>query len=106
DPGTVLVPIDATAASEAALEPAVAVAQKLGAPLHVAMVVETMETLRGDRRAAALVLPSATRRILDIEEEQARSYLADLAEGLRARGVVIDTEVRRGDAAEQLAGEA
>jgi nucleotide-binding universal stress UspA family protein len=105
-PGTILVPIDATAASEAALEPATAVARKFGAPLHVAMVVETMNTLRGDRRAASLVLPSATRRVLDVEEGQARAYLSTLADRLRGEGVVVDTEVRRGDAAEQLAGEA
>jgi nucleotide-binding universal stress UspA family protein len=104
-PGTILVPLDATAASEAALEPAVGLARAFGVPLHVAVVVETVGTLRGDRRAASVVLPSATRALLDVEEQQAGDYLAQLAERLRESGVAVETEVRRGDAVEQLASE-
>ena len=104
-PQTVLVPLDATATSEAALAPAAALAAKLGARLHIAMVVSTLSTLRDDRAATAILLPSATRAVLDLEEAQAETHLQQLAEKLAEAGVTVETEVRRGDAASELAGE-
>ena len=105
-PKTVLVPLDATAASEAALAPAMALAVKLGARLHIAMVVPTLSTLRGERAATAILSPLATGAILDLEQAQAERYLDQLSEKLAATGITIETEVRRGDAVSELAGEA
>jgi nucleotide-binding universal stress UspA family protein len=105
DPTTILVALDATAAAEAALPIAATLAAKLGARLHLTMVVATMGTLRDDRRAASLLLPSATRAILDMEETQAATYLDGLSTELRAAGIQTETEVRRGDPVEELAGE-
>lgn len=53
-----------------------------------------------------MLLPSAARTLLNAEEDQARTYLDRLAAQLRADGVAVDAEVRRGDPAEQLAADA
>ena len=50
-------------------------------------------------------MPSATRAVLDLEEAQAETHLQQLAEKLAEAGVTVETEVRRGDAASELAGE-
>lgn len=105
-PRRLLVPLDATAAAEAALAPAAALARSLGASLHLVMVVPTPETIRGDRLAAATLLPAATRAALDLEHTEAESYLDDLAQGLKTAGVAVTTEVRRGDTAAALTDEA
>jgi nucleotide-binding universal stress UspA family protein len=105
-PATVVVPLDATPASEAALRPAAALAARLGATLHLTTVVATPGTVPGERRAAARLLPRATRALLDLEVEQARAYLAGLAARLRRRGVPVETEVRRGAVVAELIGEA
>ncbi len=106
DPHTILVPLDGTVAAEVALGPATTLAMKLGARLHLMMVVATPETVRGDRAAVATLLPSATRALLDIEQEQADDYLHAQAARLHTAGLDVVTEVRRGDTAQQLAGEA
>ncbi len=106
DPHTILVPLDGTTAAEVALGPATTLATKLEARLHLMMVVATPETVRGDRAAVATLLPSATRALLDIEQEQAAVYLRAQAARLQTEGLDVVTEVRRGDTAQQLAGEA
>jgi nucleotide-binding universal stress UspA family protein len=105
-PETILVALDATAAAEAALPVAATLAAKLGARLHLTVVVATLATVRDDRRAASLLMPIATRAILDLEQGQAATYLDGLAGDLRTAGIAVETEVRRGDAAEELAGDA
>lgn len=105
-PRTILVSLDGTAASEAAIEPAARIARTLGAYLRLTLVVPTMETLRDQMRAAALVRPTGMRDILDRQERQAAVYLDEIAAPLRQDGVLVETEVSRGDAAEVLAKEA
>ncbi|HZQ97794.1 MAG TPA: universal stress protein [Chloroflexota bacterium] len=102
-PRTILVALDATADAEAALAPAAALAKALGAKLRLAMVVATQATMRGDRAPAAMLMPSAARAILDAEEERADAYLEGLAQPIEAAGARVETEVRRGDAASELA---
>jgi nucleotide-binding universal stress UspA family protein len=105
DPSTVLVPLDATTASEAALEPAVRIASSLGAALHLVMVVATRETIRGDRLPTATWLPSATRAELELEEQEAGAYLRRLSASLQSN-VPVTVEVRRGDIASALLDQA
>jgi nucleotide-binding universal stress UspA family protein len=102
-PRTILVALDATADAEAALAPAAALARALGATLRLAMVVATQATMSGDRAPAAMLLPSAARAILDAEEVRADAYLEGLAQPIEATGARVETEVRRGDAASELA---
>jgi nucleotide-binding universal stress UspA family protein len=106
EPHTVLVPLDATADAELALEPASELAGLFGARLHLVMVVPTPETIHDDRIAAATLLPAATRAALDLEQQDALRYLEDLAEHLDPRGAAVSTEVRRGDIASTLSQEA
>ena len=105
-PARILVPLDGSAAAEAALEPAGDLARHLGALVHLVMVVATPGTVSGDQQAVAQTLPAATRVALDLEESEASEYLEGAAERLRAVGVPVTTEVRRGDAPHALADEA
>jgi nucleotide-binding universal stress UspA family protein len=105
-PRTVLVPLDGTAAAEAALAPAADLARALGAGLHLVMVVATLQTVRGDRNPAALLLPATARAMLDLQQDDAQGYLDTLAVQLRRAGLPVSTEVRRGDAATALSDEA
>ncbi len=106
EPRRVLVPLDGTAAAEVALPPARALAVALHAGLHLVIVVATRGTMRGDRQAVATLLPSAARAALDLEHEDALTYLDGLADGLRTADLAVTTEVRRGDVAPALADEA
>jgi nucleotide-binding universal stress UspA family protein len=105
DPRAVLVPLDATGASEAALEPAVRIASSLGATLHLVMVVATPETIRGERLPTATLLPSATRAELEFEEQEAGAYLQRLSSTMQS-DVRVTVEVRRGDITSALIDEA
>lgn len=98
-PRTVLVALDGTPEGEAALPAALALALALGATLHLLLVVATLGTVSGDRIATARLTPAATSAALDLEADEARSYLARLGERLRATGVPVRVEVGRGDAA-------
>jgi nucleotide-binding universal stress UspA family protein len=102
-PQTVLVPLDATEAAEAALVPAEYLARALHACMHLVMVVSTQDR---ERRPAATLLPRTSQAILEMEEHDAAGYLERLAVALRAPDLPITTEVRRGDAASALADEA
>lgn len=104
-PSRVLVPLDGTAAAEAALEPASALAQRLGAALHLVMVVPTAGTAGGEKGALRQTMPSATRAALDLEEAEGASYLDAVAARLPG-GVPVTAEVRRGSVAGALADEA
>ena len=106
EPRRILVPLDATAAAEVALEPARQLARCLGAILHLVMVVPTPGTLHGGRQAAAVALPTGIRAVLDLEQEEAQRYLQEMAERVRTMGVVVTTEVRRGETTAALADEA
>lgn len=105
-PHVVLVPLDATRAAEAALEPAREMALRLGAALHLVVVVATQGTVRGDRVPAATLMPFAAQAALELEEREAQGYLDALAAALRGPGLVVTTEVRRGDVPASLAAEA
>jgi nucleotide-binding universal stress UspA family protein len=101
DPRVVLVPLDATADAEAALGPAAEIARRLGAALHLVMVVGTQET-----SPTAAMLPTATRAALDWAEEDASTYLEGLSDSLRSAGLSVTTEVRRGRPTNALTEEA
>lgn len=105
DPKAVLVPLDATKASEAALEPAVGIASSLGAALHLVMVVATPETISGERLPTATLLPSTTRAELEVEEQEAGAYLQRLSSALQT-DVPVTIEVRRGNITSALVDEA
>ena len=100
-----LVALDCTPEHENSLEVAGGFAQALGAALHLVNVVQTPETLTGDRAAISRLLPSTSLAILDLAEEFSRDYLKEKAAIWRARGLQVTTRVRRGDVAKELASE-
>lgn len=105
-PERVLVPLDGTAAAEMAIEPAAELAHALRAALHLVMVVPTPSTVRGEAQALRQTMPTATRAVLDVEVQEAGTYLEEVARRLRRGGLSVSTEVRRGSITEALADEA
>jgi nucleotide-binding universal stress UspA family protein len=101
-PRTVLVALDGTTAGEVALPAALALARATGATLHLLVVVATVGTIAGERAATARLAPGATGAALDLESETARGYLDDLRARLVGGGLVVTTEVARGDATEMV----
>jgi nucleotide-binding universal stress UspA family protein len=105
-PQTIMVPLDATAAAEAALPSATVLARCLDAQLRLVIVVATTETVSSEQIPTATFLPTTTRAILDVQEKQAMAYLERLAESIRSSGVPAIAEVRRGETVAQLATDA
>ncbi|MDR7417850.1 MAG: universal stress protein [Armatimonadota bacterium] len=95
----VLVPLDGSRPSEAALGPAATVARAFGAEVYLLSVVPTVATVPTDRAPAALMLPGATALSLEMDEEAVTGYLDDLAARLRADGTTARAFVGRGDPA-------
>ncbi len=95
----ILVPLDGSSFhDEVVLPVASEVAHALAAEIQLLMVVPTLSTVSGDKAAVATLMPSATAAALDLEQEDAAGYLAEVSEGLRQRGIPVTPEVRRGDA--------
>ncbi|MGH2458553.1 MAG: universal stress protein [Chloroflexota bacterium] len=103
EPRTIMVPLDATAAAEAAIGPALGLARCLGAAMRLVVVVATPDTVASPQRPTATLLPTVTRELLDVQEKQAVAYLDRLAGEIRATGIEASGEVRRGDAVTELA---
>jgi nucleotide-binding universal stress UspA family protein len=61
------------------------------------MVVPTLGNLSGSKAAAGLLLPGATRVLLDMDSAGARDYLASRAADLARNGVTVTNESTRGD---------
>ena len=105
-PRTIMVPLDGTAAAEAALPLASSLAHRMDFHLRLVMVVPTLETTAGEQQPKATFLPNTTRELLDAEEKQAVVYLEQLAASIRSTGVPTFAEVRRGAPVAQLAADA
>jgi nucleotide-binding universal stress UspA family protein len=92
-----LVALDGDPDHEQGLAVAGELARALDATLHLVMVVHTPGTLPGEQAAARLLLPGATRAMLDLAEEGAQDYLETRAQAWRDQGRPVTTEVCRGD---------
>jgi nucleotide-binding universal stress UspA family protein len=103
-PEQVVVALDTERQAEVALPPAARLAHALAIPLHVLLVVPTVETIPGDRVAAARLLPGGATASLDLEAADAADYLAELARriGDPAGDLQVTTEVARGDPAQVI----
>src|SRR5436305_7190090 len=84
----ILVPLDGTAAHERALRIAIMIARTFGAELHLVLVIPTLATLSGDQAVSGLLLPSTTRALLDLSQQDAVDYLEQAAARCQAEGVV------------------
>jgi nucleotide-binding universal stress UspA family protein len=103
-PQEVTVAIDAERQGEAALPAAARLAQTLGVPLRLLMVVPTVDTVPGDQAAAARLLPTGAAAALDLEAAAADQYLSNLATRVRALAseVPVIIDVARGDPAQVM----
>ncbi|HQK89488.1 MAG TPA: universal stress protein [Acidobacteriota bacterium] len=93
----ILVPLDGSATHETALPVAERLARGWSAALHLVMVVPTARTLSGHKGAAGVLMPLATRAMLEIAEQDAAVYVGDLGRTLTAAGLVVTSSVGRGD---------
>lgn len=103
-PAEVIVAIDPAGEGEAALPAALRLAHALTIPVRLLAVVPTVETVPGDRAAAARLLPSGAAAALDLEAEETAADLQRLAARLEkvAPDVPFIGEVARGDPAQVI----
>jgi nucleotide-binding universal stress UspA family protein len=99
---TILVPLDGTPAHEPALPVASTLARAWKASLHLEIVVPTARTLSGHEAAAGVLMPLATRALLDLAERGAEEYVERLAQTFNAEGVSTKSHVSRGEPAASL----
>lgn len=99
-----LVTLDGNPEHEEGLTVAAALAKACGAALCLIMAVHTSRTLSGEQAAAAKILPSATRELLELAEQDAKEYLQRHVTALRAAGFTATADVRRGDPAVAIIG--
>jgi nucleotide-binding universal stress UspA family protein len=96
----ILVPLDGSLLASEALAPAQRLATTLGAELLLVQVVEPLAyAYVAYSDVAAYIV-----RDLEAEAMPARAYLADVAAGLRARGLVVHERVLHGPVAPTIAG--
>jgi nucleotide-binding universal stress UspA family protein len=67
------------------------------AALHLVMVVPTATTLSGHRAAAGILMPLATRALLDLAEQDATGYVTGLGSTLEMGGLAVTSSVGRGE---------
>lgn len=92
----VLLPLDGSAASEEAIPLATFLARVLGLPLVVVRVVPLMGLPYGDSTG------DQARELLRAREHEAKEYLRDKLQELRATWPRVEKRLLRGDPAEQL----
>ncbi len=107
-PQTIAVPISERGEGAAVLPIALAIAQGFGATIQLIRVVPTLGTLGAAQSASAMLVPAASRAILDIEATDARRGLDELIAQLAATGtdVPVQRSVLRGDPATAAVAEA
>jgi nucleotide-binding universal stress UspA family protein len=91
-----VLPLDGSADSELALPIAQAIARRWQAEVLVVRAVPTSGDLSKEHSAVAVMLPSATRAILELEEDSAAEYLASICKRL-GNAVAATPQVLRGD---------
>jgi nucleotide-binding universal stress UspA family protein len=99
---TILVPLDGVPEHEEALPMAAELARVCEARLHLFMAIPTLATLAGREAAAAMLLPGATRAMLDMDMTGGEGYLQRCCERLAETGLAPTREVGRGDPAPSI----
>lgn len=98
----ILVPLDGDPDHEAGLEMAVGLSKTCHASLHLVMVIPELSTLPGEQAASAVLLPTATSALLDMDCEEGELYLVGLMGKLIDKHIPVTGEVQRGDPAKQI----
>jgi nucleotide-binding universal stress UspA family protein len=100
---SILAPTDGRPHHEVGLLTAARLAQTTRARLNLIAVAPTLETLAGRQAATGRFMPGATRTMLEIVEDELRSYLGGMAERFQVEGVAVSALVGRGDPAALIA---
>jgi len=100
---SILAPTDGRPHHEVGLLTAARLAQTTRARLNLIAVAPTLETLAGRQAATGRFMPGATRTMLEIVEDELRSYLGGIAERFQVEGVAVSALVGRGDPAALIA---
>ena len=95
----ILVPLDGDPEHEQGLGTAIELASCCETALHLLMVIHKLSTLPGEQSASAILLPGATAAILELSQQQAKQYLAELEERSKRLGLTVTSEVERGEPA-------
>lgn len=95
----ILVPLDGVVAHEPALPVAIELASAFQATIHLVLVIPTLATLSGGQAVSGMLLPTTTRAVLDLAQQEARDYLDQILVQCHAKGVNATAEILRGDAA-------
>jgi len=95
----ILLPLDGDRVHETAVPVATALADALGATIHLVNVVPTIETLSGQESAPGAVLPNAMRAVLDLAQQGGADYLRRVRAQIRG---ATTAEVVRGDPARAI----
>ncbi len=95
----VFVPLDGSSEHEQALPVATQLAQACSSAVHVAMVIQTLGTLAGEKAAAGRLLPGTMTAVLEMAEDNAEAYLRSVIARLHEAGLSVTAEVARGDPA-------
>lgn len=92
----ILVPLDSMPMYEGAFDVAVQLAREFHAALELVVVVPTAGTLSPERAAAGTFLPTTTRVVLDLAEENAANYLGEKLKLLAVQDITAHARVLRG----------
>ena len=102
----ILVPLDGDPDHEQGVQAAIDVAKAYSGRLHLLVVVNTLETLTGEKAATSRMLPGMTAELLKISELSASSYLREQLIQLKTSGLLGTAEVTRGEPAKTIVGTA
>jgi nucleotide-binding universal stress UspA family protein len=97
----IVVALDGSHVSEAALSTGVELARRLDVPVHLVRVADIAVIPWGSSEAAAAYAELSDEMVR--EKEKAQRYLEETARPLREEGLSVTTEVRSGIAARELA---
>jgi nucleotide-binding universal stress UspA family protein len=98
----ILVPLDGDPAHEEGLPVAGDLARACAGALHLVMVIPTLGTLSGEEAATGLLMPLATKALLELEQQNAEDYLRRHTASMLSAGFEVTTGVLRGDPAGNL----
>jgi nucleotide-binding universal stress UspA family protein len=97
DPKNILVPLDFEHTHDPSLTFASTLSAAFKASLHLVAVIPTLQTLSGDRSVTGTMLPTTTRAVLDMAEQESKDHIEQMADLCRSDELDIHTKVLRGD---------
>jgi nucleotide-binding universal stress UspA family protein len=103
---TLLAPTDGRPDHELGLVTAAGLAQATRAKLQLIAVAPTMGTLAGLDAATGRFMPGTTHAMLDMLEDELRSYLGKMLKRFESEGIGVNAIVSRGDPAAVIAEKA